>query len=228
MNDGDSRVQTEVAVFSLVERSLAALGLPSAGREARSLADLVFLLSHWAQRINLTGHRDPLEMTSRLVIDAVALTTALPELGDFSSLADLGSGAGFPGLPIAIIHPHLEVRLVDSRLKRNHFQREARRKIDLPNVYPMLGRSNELTPIASDIVIAQAMTQPTQAFELMIPWSKPGGLIVLPASAGARRPETPTEIVNLEERSYVVPVIGILRSLWVARLRIPPDITAPE
>ena len=139
MNDGDSRIQTEVAVFALVERCLENLGLPIDPEKVRQLTDLVSLLSHWAQRINLTGHRDPLEMTSRLVLDAVALSTALPELAELSSLADLGSGAGFPGLPIALMYPHLDVHLVDSRQKRNHFQREARRKLNLPRVHPILG-----------------------------------------------------------------------------------------
>ena len=219
MNDGDSRIQTEVAVFALVERCLENLGLPIDPEKVRQLTDLVSLLSHWAQRINLTGHRDPLEMTSRLVLDAVALSTALPELAELSSLADLGSGAGFPGLPIALMYPHLDVHLVDSRQKRNHFQREARRKLNLPRVHPILGRSDEVEKIACDVVIAQAMTQPERAFELMVPWAKPGGMVVLPASDGTEEPRTPREIESLDERSYVVPEVETRRLLWVARLR---------
>jgi len=222
MKDGDSRSETEIAVFALLERSLERLGLPPDSDRTSRLTELVSLLSHWAQRINLTAHRDPLEMTSRLVLDAVALSTALPELAGLSSLADLGSGAGFPGLPIAILHPHLDVHLVDSRLKRNHFQREARRKLVLPNVHPLLGRSDEITPIQCDLVVAQAMAQPERAFDLMIPWAKPGGMVVLPASAGTSQPRTPRSVESLGERSYVVPEVEIERKLWVARLRSGP------
>lgn len=220
MIDGDSRVQTEVAVFSLVERSFRELGLSGAeGRKTQQLTELATLLAHWAQRINLTGHRDPLELTSRLILDAVALSTALPELAELSSLTDLGSGAGFPGLPIAIMNPHLEVRLIESRLKRNHFQREACRKLKLSNVEPVLGRSEDLIPVESDIVVAQAMTQPDRAIELMIPWASPGGLIILPASSGTSAPRIPTRLEPFEERSYVVPEVEILRKIWIGRLQ---------
>jgi 16S rRNA (guanine527-N7)-methyltransferase len=219
MNDGDSRVSIEVAVSSLVERSLESLGIPADPDKVQKLTDLVSLLARWAPQINLTGHRDPLDMTSRLVLDAVAMTTALPELGSLSSLADLGSGAGFPGLPIAIIHPHLEVHLVDSRRKRNHFQREAKRRLDLPRVDPILGRSDEVEAIRCDAVVAQAMTQPDRALELMIPWAKPGGIVVLPASEGAESPQIPREAESLEERSYLVPAVKTRRTLWVARMK---------
>jgi len=219
MNDGDSRNQSEVAVFSLVERSLEELGFPRDPGQLQQLTDLVSVLSHWAQRINLTGHRDPLEMTARLVLDAAALCAVVPELASLTSLADLGSGAGFPGLPIAILNPHLDVYLVDSRLKRNHFQREARRRVHAPRVHPVLGRSDEVEAVPCDAVIAQAMTQPEKAFELMIPWVKPGGLVLLPASSGTDEPTTPPEVASLERRSYVVPTTGIRRLLWVAHIR---------
>jgi 16S rRNA (guanine527-N7)-methyltransferase len=218
MNDGDSRIDTEVAVFSLVEQSFNELGLPPDAKKASQLTDLVSLLSHWAQRINLTGHKDPLEMTSRLILDAVALSAIMPEFGELGSLADLGSGAGFPGLPIAVMNPHLDVYLVDSRLKRNHFQREARRRLETARVHPILGRSDEVAAVECDAVVAQAMTQPEQAFKLMTPWVKPGGLIILPASEGTVAPETPAIVDQLEERSYTVPSSGIRRLLWVARV----------
>jgi 16S rRNA (guanine527-N7)-methyltransferase len=218
MEDGDSRVQTEVAVSALVEQGFEELGLAADPRQIQQLTDLVAILWHWAQRINLTGHRDPLEVTSRLVLDAVALASALSELAEQSSLADLGSGAGFPGLPIAILHPDLDVHLVDSRLKRNHFQREARRKLELARVHPILGRSNEVDAVRCDVVIAQAMAQPDRALEWMIPWAKPDGLIVLPASAGAERPSLPAGAHRFEERSYRVPITETRRILWVARL----------
>ena len=219
MQDGDARNQSEVAVFSLLERGLATLSLEPDSERLGQLAELVFLLSHWAQRINLTGHRDPVEMTGRLVLDAAALYCALPELDSASSVADLGSGAGFPGLPLAILRPRLDVHLVDSRLKRHHFQREARRKLKLSKVHSILGRSDQVEPVCCDLVVAQAMSRPERALELMIPWAKPNALIVLPASQPAAEPKCPARLGEIERRQYSVPETQTKRVLWLARLR---------
>jgi len=216
--DGASRENTETAVFSLIEDGLAELGLPADERPVAQLTQLVLLLTEWAGRINLTGHRDPLQLTAHLVMDAAALSQALPELASISRLADLGSGAGFPGLPVAILHPDLEVALVESRLKRHHFQREACRKLQLPNVIPILGRSDEIEVQPSDMVVAQAMAQPAEALELMQPWARPGGWVVLPASAGAEEPVIPQGLTGSSLREYVVPGTGRQRRLWLARL----------
>ena len=167
MKDGDSRQQTEIAVFSLLESGLAQLGLEAETARVQSLTDLTLILETWSSRINLTGHRGPLEIAARLVLDAAAMASVIPELQGAESVADLGSGAGFPGLPLAILHPQLHVYLVDSRLKRHHFRREARRQLGLERVVSILGRSDEVEAIASDIVVAQAMTTPREALALM-------------------------------------------------------------
>jgi 16S rRNA (guanine527-N7)-methyltransferase len=185
------------------------------------LARLVILLAQWAPRMNLTGHRDPLDMTDRLVLDAAALVACLPELAQAARLADLGSGAGFPGLPIAILRPTLEVLLVESRQKRNHFQREARRQLGLEHVRPLLGRSEQLKAEACDVVVAQAMTQPAEALTHMRPWARPTGLLVLPASELAEQPTIPTAS-SIERRSYRVPFTGIHRQLWLVRFSAVP------
>ncbi len=218
MKDGESREQVEIAVFSLIERGLAELDIPKAVNQVSELTRLVLLLSEWASRISLTAHRDPIDMAGRLVLDAAALSKTLPELDTASSLADLGSGVGFPGLPIAILRPNLEVVLVESRLKRHHLQREARRQLGLLRVIPVLGRSDEVEPRLSDVVVAQAMTQPTRALELMRPWTRSGGLVALPASDGADRPTLPVGFEDLSLREYRVPVTGRARKLWVARV----------
>lgn len=190
--------------------------------QSDQLSRLVILLAQWAPRMNLTGHRDPLEMTDRLVLDAAALVESLPELAQARRLADLGSGAGFPGLPIAILRPSLEVLLVESRQKRNHFQREARRQLDLEKVRPLLGRSEQLTPLPCDVVIAQAMTQPEEALAHMRPWAESAGLLVLPASDRAEQPSIPAA-ASIERRRYQVPFTGVHRQLWLVRLAAESD-----
>lgn len=109
--------------------------------------------------------------------------------------------------------------LVDSRRKRIHFQREVRRKLDLARVHSILGRSDEVEAIRCDVVVAQAMTQPARALELMLPWVKPGGLLALPASEGTPAPALPEEVEALQERAYVVPETRTRRKLWVAQSR---------
>ena len=218
MKDGEPREQIEIAVFSLIRQGLTELATEADSGQISRLTRLVMLLSEWAGRISLTGHRDPLEMAGRLVLDAAALSKTLPELDTASNLADLGTGVGFPGLPIAILRPHLEVVLVESRLKRHHLQKEARRQLGLTRVIPVLGRSNEVDVRPADVVVAQAMTQPAKAFELMQPWARPGGLVALPASEDAKRPALPAGFEGLSLREYRVPTTGRARRLWVGRV----------
>lgn len=218
MKNGDARDQSEVAVFSFLQSGLGQLDLKYEESQVEKLTQLISILSAWASRINLTGHRTPLEMASGLVLDAAALVACLPEISEAQSLADLGTGAGFPGLPISILQPRLQVVLVDSRKKRNHFQREVRRRLSLAHVTPLLGRAEEIPVRSSQIVIAQAMTQPDLALQLMHPWAEIGGLVVLPASEAAVQPVPPQGIAAPELREYQVPESGTLRKLWVARV----------
>jgi 16S rRNA (guanine527-N7)-methyltransferase len=218
MSVEDLRGSEGIEVSSVIERGLATLALSASPAQIRDLAALIDVLSRWAPRINLTGHRDPIEMARRLVLDAAALSQALPELEASRSLADLGSGAGFPGLPLAILNPHLEVYLVESRLKRNHFQRAARRALGLARVHPILGRSDSIPIQHCDGVISQAMARPEAALELMLPWVAPGGWIALPGSAATPAPSLPRELTGLEERTYRVPDTEVERKLWLARL----------
>lgn len=219
MQAQEDREESRHAVRSLLSRGLAQLDQPATESQFDQLEGLVFLLHHWAERINLTGHRDPLAIAGRLVLDSAALANALPELAAASSLTDLGSGAGFPGLPIAILHPHLEVRLVEARQKRHHFQREVRRRLELRGAVPLLGRSDQIESVPSDVVVAQAMSQPDEAIRSMVSWARSGGLIALPASESAKEPAAAPTTGPISLREYRVPETSVLRRLWVTRVR---------
>ncbi|MEO1935527.1 MAG: RsmG family class I SAM-dependent methyltransferase [Myxococcales bacterium] len=221
MKDGAVSPETAQSVSALIEGGLAVLSISNAGEATAKLTQLVVLVSEWAGRISLTGHRDPLELAGRLVLDAVALSEAIPELDQASSLADLGSGIGFPGFPIAILHPELDVHLVESRLRRHHLQREIRRQLELTRVNPILGRSDGIEARVSDVVVAQAMTNPDEALKLMRSWARPGGLVALPAADSAERLELSQGYCDLELREYRVPASGRIRRLWIARVEGP-------
>lgn len=202
-------------VLRILKQGFAELDQPAPQPTLDQLVRLVLLLAEWAGKINLTGHRTPEAIAERLVLDAIALAKVLPELAGARSLADLGTGAGFPGLPLAILHPHLEVRLVEARQKRNHFQRAARRALDLDHVRPILGRSDRVQALASEVVIAQAMAQPDRAIELMAQWAAPRALLALPASDAGAAPRPPSGFSAARLRSYEVPLTGVRRRLWV-------------
>ena len=193
---------------------LTALPFELDDRQVEALLELAQLLESWARRINLTGHRERDQIVRRLVLDALALAAQIP---DTPSLADLGSGAGFPGLPIAIARPGCRVSLVESRRRPFHFQRTAVRALGLGNVRPRLGRAERLEPDAHAAAVAQAMARPAEALEKMLPWVEPGGLLLLPGS------ETPPRVPELREVSewrvtrYRVPPAGPDRTLWIGQ-----------
>ena len=186
---------------------------PDLGPErVEALWELVRHLDAWAGRINLTGHKGPREIVERLVADALALAGRVPACG---TLVDVGSGAGFPGLPIAVARPELRVTLLEPRQKRHHFQRAACRAIPyLAEVEPLLGRSGETPARPHGAAIAQALAQPDRAVSWLRDWVEPGGWLLL---AGGEVPPSPSPLppdvaaVRVEEYR----VCGVPRSLWV-------------
>lgn len=199
----------------LLAEGLAALSLPVDPVQVDALLQLAELLERWARRINLTGHRDLESITRRLLLESAALVAQLPV--DLGSLADLGSGAGFPGLPVAVLRPGWDLVLVESRRRRHHFQRAAVRQLELPRVELLEGRAEALPPRCCAAVVAQAVARPAQALRWMRPWARKGGLLILPGSDPV--PEVP-EIkgVSFVRRiRYRVPCGGPARSLWLGR-----------
>ena len=193
---------------------LEELAAPFPESAPASLADLAVLVAVWGQRINLTGHRTPELVADRLILDAAALAAALPL---FDSIVDLGSGAGFPGLPIAILYPAAQVFLVEARQRRHHFQRAAIRTLGLPNVTPLRGRIEELEPRPCAIALAQAVGPAADVLSDIRPWARPGGLLGIPASEGAKPPQRGRELGVLREVRYQVPLGGASRELWLVR-----------
>lgn len=111
-----------------LDAGLAALGLDTA--LAGPLARYLALMLRWNAAYNLTAIRDPREMVTKHLLDSLAMA---PAVAGLPTLADLGTGPGLPGIPLAIATPGLRVTLVESNGKKARFMREALRQLGLGN-----------------------------------------------------------------------------------------------
>jgi 16S rRNA (guanine527-N7)-methyltransferase len=133
---------------------IAELGLTlPTGADAR-LEAFMALLAKWNRSYNLTAIRDPDQMVTYHLLDSLAV---LPHLGPIKTLADVGSGAGLPGLVLAIARPDLFVTSVEASHKKTAFQRQAKIELALANVSIHCGRIEHLTGIF-DAVISRAFS----------------------------------------------------------------------
>lgn len=116
-------------------------GLEISEAEARRCGDYLGLLERWAARFNLVSARSREEVVERHLVDSFS---PLRVMGESRSLADVGSGAGFPGVPIAIARPAMRVVLIEPRRHRANFLREVARRLALENVSIEERRAEEL------------------------------------------------------------------------------------
>jgi len=132
----------------------AELGIALGPAQAKALLSLLDEIAEWNRRFNLTAITEPAEMVDKHLLDSLAV---LPLLGGLR-IADVGSGAGFPGLPLAIADLDRRYTLVESTGKKAGFLLHVIEKLDLPNVEVVQGRAEAIRPKTPfDSVIARAL-----------------------------------------------------------------------
>ena len=156
-----------------------------------------FLLEY-NKKVNLTSICDPQEVVDAHFVDSLA-ARHLPELPPNAVCADVGTGAGFPGVPLAIARPDITVTLIDSLRKRLVFLDELKEKLHLDNVVTLHGRSEDLAHDPAfrerfDCVFSRAVARLNVLCELDVPLLKCGGRLL--AWKGPAFPDEAEEAKN--------------------------------
>lgn len=125
-----------------IRRAMGEFGVPVDDGQIALIQEYIRILRHWNERLNLTAIRDPLEILHRHFCESMFGAVAVPV--NSGRLADIGAGPGFPGLPMKILRPELELFLVESNIKKGTFLAEVLRDLELTNARVLISRYEEL------------------------------------------------------------------------------------
>lgn len=140
------------------------------------------LLISWNEKINLTAITAFDEVLSKHFLDSLSIIKII-DLNNQSSLIDIGTGAGFPGIPLKIMYPHLKITLLDSLQKRILFLNTVIEQLHLDNIETIHGRAEDLAKPNQyreqyDICVSRAVSNLSSLSELCLPFVKIGGYFI--------------------------------------------------
>jgi 16S rRNA (guanine527-N7)-methyltransferase len=144
-----------MTLAALVDESLQRIDIAPEAR--RALQAHLELVAKWNRVHNLTSVRDPEQMVTLHLLDSLSL---LPHLEGAQRVADIGTGGGFPGVPLAIARPRMRVALVESSHKKCTFLEQARTELSLGNVEVVCERVEQWKPAELfDTVVSRAFAE---------------------------------------------------------------------
>jgi 16S rRNA (guanine527-N7)-methyltransferase len=173
------------------------LSVPLSEKTLAQFAIFIDEIQRWSKIADLLSQTDTDTLIRKHILDSLAL---LPWIPTESRVLDLGSGAGFPGLPIAIANQSLQVSLIESRRKRANFLKESIRKLRLKNAKTHEGRievlSKEKELLESfNIVMTRATWNISLFLELAYPFLVPGG-----TALAMKGPKLQDELIYIQEK----------------------------
>jgi 16S rRNA (guanine527-N7)-methyltransferase len=135
--DGEKPLSVET-----IRRALGVFEIALSDAQVASIQRYIGMLQRWNDKLNLTAIRDPLEVLHRHFCESMFAALSVPI--NSGRLADIGSGPGFPGLPLKIFRPELELFLVESNIKKGTFLAEVIRELGLADARVLISRYEEL------------------------------------------------------------------------------------
>ena len=157
-----------------------AINIEMNNEQAEKFYKYMKLLIEWNEKINLTAITEENEIILKHFIDSL---TVLKYINQTDRIIDVGTGAGFPGIPIAIMMPNTKITLLDSLNKRINFLNDAIKELELKNIETIHSRSEDCGKDISkrenyDIALARAVANLATLSEYLLPFVKIGGKMI--------------------------------------------------
>jgi 16S rRNA (guanine527-N7)-methyltransferase len=202
-------------------RWAAALGVQVDSSQLEKLSLYLRELLNWNQKINLSGITDQRDIVLKHFIDSMACTRAIgtPTTGSFS-LLDIGSGAGFPGIPLKLIHPHLGVTLLEPNLKKTAFLHHIIGTLTLSDMSVVSMRLQDYSKQSGHPRFTYAITRAVNLMPMMdcvLPLLKEDGRLILCRSMPLEGHETSAQLMLEREINYELPERAGMRVLSVLK-----------
>jgi 16S rRNA (guanine527-N7)-methyltransferase len=131
-----------IVTAETIRRALGEFQLALSDKQVLQIQQYMSILLMWNEKINLTAIQDPLEVLNRHFCECMYAASTVPL--EHGRLADVGSGGGFPGLPLKIVRPELQVFLIESNVKKATFLAEVARELELRDTRVLVSRYEEL------------------------------------------------------------------------------------
>lgn len=166
----------------LLEERLKDISIQLDDNKRNQFMEFYKLLIEWNQYMNLTAITEYEEVVEKHFVDSLSIVKAI-NLCEKENIIDIGTGAGFPGIPIKIIYPHLKVTLLDSLNKRVKFLNTIIEKLELKNINVIHGRAEDYAKQKEyrekyELCVSRAVANLSTLSEYCIPYISVGGMFI--------------------------------------------------
>ena len=166
----------------IFEEKLSQIGITLSDKQKEQFDKFYELLVEWNKVMNLTGITEYEEVNEKHFVDSLSIVKAI-DINQVHSLVDIGTGAGFPGIPLKIAFPHIKVVLLDSLNKRINFLNTVIKELGLENIETIHGRAEDFAKQPEyreqfDLCVSRAVANLATLSEYCIPYVKKDGMFV--------------------------------------------------
>ena len=177
--------------MELLQKTLVQLNISTERETILKFEKYMRLVLRWNEKVNLTAIKEEKDFIKKHFVDSI-LCADFDEFKKAKTVVDVGTGAGFPGVPLAILFPEKEFLLIDSLDKRMKIVRDLIETVEIPNVTALHGRAEDLAANPAyreqfDVCVSRAVAKLPVLAEYCLPFVRTGGFFLAYKSAGTEK-----------------------------------------
>jgi 16S rRNA (guanine527-N7)-methyltransferase len=201
---------------ALIKKGIAKLGIPYTEKQIHSFITYLDELKKWNKAQNLTGLKTDSDIIIKHFLDSLLFFKVLPE--NVKTVADIGSGAGFPGIPLKIINPDLEVFLIEPTKKKVIFLRHISHKLGLQGIEVIDNRLEDIEGLRVDVAVTRALFSIREFYEKAERIINDKGFLLLNKGPKFEDELKGVEIKNISVKEFKLPFLNIMRYMIVVKI----------